>query len=231
MTVAAREQRDALVLEHLPLARSLARRYARRADVDDLDQVASMALVKAADRFDPDRGLAFSSFAVPTILGELKRHFRDRGWMVRVPRDLQELSVRLVPLTESLTGALGRAPTPAELAQRAGTSVEQVLEARAATSAHFPDSLDRSVTEDGEELADVVGGRIDPGFERAENAAVVDRLLSALDDRQREILRLRFEEDLPQSEIGSLLGLSQTQVSRLIRASIGALQLQAASRG
>src|ERR687898_588268 len=114
--------RDEMVIRYLPLARSLARRYAHRGELEDLNQVASLALLKAIDRFDPGRGLAFSSYAVPTILGELKRYFRDKGWTVRVPRDVQELNLRINKLTESLTAELGRSPTPAELADRSGAT-------------------------------------------------------------------------------------------------------------
>jgi RNA polymerase sigma-B factor len=216
--------RDEMVTRYLPLARSLARRYAHRGELEDLNQVASLGLLKAIDRFDPGRGLAFSSFAVPTILGELKRHFRDKGWTVRVPRDVQELNLRINTLTEPLTAELGRSPTPAELADRSGATVEQVLEARAANSAHHPESLDKPVTEDGEPLLDLAGGSIDPGYERAETAAVVDGLLAQLGEREREILRLRFAEDLTQAEIGERMGLSQMHVSRLIRQSISTLQ-------
>jgi len=219
------ESREQLVNRYLPLARHLARRYSRRGeDVDDLTQVASFALLKAIDRFDPQRGLAFTSFAVPTITGELKRYFRDHGWMVRVPRDVQELKLRLDTATETLTGSLGRAPTPGELAEQTGTSVEQVLEAIAANTAHFPDSLDRPLSEDGDETFDGTVGHDDPGFSRAEDAAVVDQLLDTLDERERVILRLRFEQELTQAEIGDQLGLSQMHVSRLIRKSIATLQ-------
>jgi len=221
--------REELATRYLPLARHLARRYSSRGELDDLQQVASIALLKAIERFDPDRGLAFTTFAVPTILGELKRYFRDHGWMVRVPRDVQELKLRLDNIMEGLTSELGRSPTPAELADRAGASVEQVLEALAANTAHYPDSLDRPVTEDGDEMIELVGAREDPGYARAENAALVDRLLNTLSERERHILRLRFEEELTQAEIGARLGLSQMQISRLIRKSIGVLQETAAA--
>ena len=122
-----RVSRDELIERYLPLARHLARRYKRGAELEDLYQVAAFALVKAVDRFDPDRGIAFSSFAVPTIAGELKRYFRDLGWVVRVPRDVQELKLRLDRMVETLTGELGRAPTPGELADRTGASVEDVI--------------------------------------------------------------------------------------------------------
>jgi RNA polymerase sigma-B factor len=216
--------RELLATLYLPLARHLARRYRGRAELDDLEQVASLALLKAIDRFDPTRGLEFSTFAYPTILGELKRYFRDLGWTVRVPRELQELTLRLDALRETLTGELGRSPTVAELAERAGTTVEHVVEAISAGSAHHPDSLDRPLSEDGDLAIDVVAAHDDPGFARAENAVVVDGLLATLSEREREVLRLRFEQDLTQAEIGRRLGVSQMHVSRLIRQSIASLQ-------
>jgi RNA polymerase sigma-B factor len=224
-----RRDRDAatraqLVARYLPLARHLARRYRGRADVDDLTQVASLGLLKAVERFDPGRGLAFSSFAVPTILGELKRDFRDRGWMVRVPRGVQELKLRLDTVAERLTGELGRAPTAAELAQRADASVEEVLEALAAATAHYPDSLDRPLTEEGDDAIGVLTASEDPGFARVEDVAMLDGLLATLPKRDRLVLRLRFQDDLTQVEIGRLLGISQMQVSRIIRQSITALR-------
>jgi RNA polymerase sigma-B factor len=215
-------EREEMAIRYLPLAHHLARRYSRGADFDDLYQVASFALLKAVDRFDPGRGLAFTSYAVPTIVGELKRYFRDHGWAVRVPRDLQELKLRVDRATESLTARLGRSPTPAELAAETGAPVELVLEAFAARTAHYPDSLDRPVDDDGDEGLSV--GHDDPGFERAEDTAVVERLMRCLSEREREILRLRFEDDLTQAEIAGRLGLSQMHVSRLIRRSIATLQ-------
>ena len=218
--------RDALVERFLPLARQLARRYQRTGEpLDDLVQVASLGLLKAVDRFDPDRATAFSSFAVPTILGELKRYFRDKGWSVRVPRDLQELAVRVDRLGDELSRELGRAPTPSEMAERLGVTAEQVLEAREAAGAYRAVSLDRPRTEDeeGDAYADVVGDE-DPGFGLAEDAATVQRLMRVLTDREREVLRLRFVEDLTQSEIGARVGVSQMHVSRLIRQSIARLR-------
>jgi RNA polymerase sigma-B factor len=217
--------REELIERYLPLARHLARRYkGGSAELDDLNQVAAFALVKAVDRFDPDRGIAFSSFAVPTIVGELKRHFRDHGWVVRVPRDVQELKLRLDRMVAALTGELGRAPTAGELAERTGATIEQVLEALGAASAHYPDSLDRPVNEDGDDgLGQLLGGE-DPGYEEVENTELVDGLLSTLPERERLILRLRFEDELTQAEIGRRLGVSQMHVSRLIRKSIARLQ-------
>jgi RNA polymerase sigma-B factor len=219
--------RDALVERFLPLARQLARRYQRGGEpLDDLVQVASLGLLKAIDRFDPHRETAFSSFAVPTILGELKRHFRDKGWSVRVPRDLQELAVKVDRVGEEMSRELGRAPTPAQIAESVGTSTEQVLEAREASAAYRAVSLDRPREEDDEEaggIADSVGIE-DPGFSVAEDAATVERLMRVLSEREREVLRLRFEEDLTQSEIGARVGVSQMHVSRLIRQSIARLR-------
>jgi RNA polymerase sigma-B factor len=210
----------------LPLARQLARRYQRAGEqFDDLVQVASLGLLKAVDRFDPERETAFSSFAVPTILGELKRHFRDKSWSVRVPRDLQELAVRLEPVSEELTLELRRAPTLPEIAERLSSTVEQVLEAREAAGAYRAVSLDRSRDEDDDGDGPAIPlGREDPGFSVAEDSATVTRLMSVLSDREREVLRLRFQEDLTQAEIGERVGVSQMHVSRLIRQSIAQLR-------
>jgi RNA polymerase sigma-B factor len=221
--------REALVQRFLPLARQLARRYQRGSEpLDDLVQVASLGLLKAIDRFEPDRPTAFSSFAVPTILGEIKRHFRDKGWSVRVPRDLQELAVRVERETEELARTLGRAPTSDEVARHMEIAVEQVLEAREAAGAYRAVSLDRSRDEDEEEagLGESMGIE-DPGFGRAEDIATIERLLGALTDREREVLRLRFVEDLTQSEIGARIGVSQMHVSRLIRQAVVRLREEA----
>src|SRR4051812_8557806 len=215
--------RDAMVDRYLPLARHLARGYRGGADIDDLEQVASLGLLKAIERFDPGRGLAFSTFAVPTIRGELRRYFRDHGWAVRVPRDVQERKQRLDAMMEGLTAELGRSPTVAELATAAGATSEQVLEALGTVTAHFPDSLDRPGPEQDDPI-ELIPGQDDPGYDGAENRAIVDDLLDQLPERERVILRLRFEKELTQAEIGSLLGLSQMQISRLIRRSIATLQ-------
>jgi RNA polymerase sigma-B factor len=223
--------REALVERFLPLARQLARRYQRGGEpLDDLVQVASLGLLKAIDRFEPDRPTAFSSFAVPTILGELKRHFRDRGWSVRVPRDLQEMAVRVDRVAETMARQLGRAPTPAEIAEEIGTTTERVLEAREAAGAYRAVSLDRTRDDDeeGEGMAESFGAE-DPGFGLAEDAATVERLMTVLTEREREVLRLRFAEDLTQSEIGARVGVSQMHVSRLIRQAVA--RLRAAAEG
>jgi RNA polymerase sigma-B factor len=194
--------------------------------LEDLVQVASLGLLKAIDRFDPGRATAFSSFAVPTIAGELKRYFRDKVWSVRVPRDLNELTLRVDRTTELLINRLGRTPTASDIADHLDITVEEVLEAREAAAAYRAESLDRPAAaddEDGARLVDELGAD-DPGFGRAEQSATVERLMRALTGRQREILRLRFGEDLTQSEIGERVGLSQMQVSRLIRQAIERLR-------
>jgi RNA polymerase sigma-B factor len=207
--------REELVHRFLPLARQLARRYQRRGEpIDDLVPVASLGLLKAIDRFDPARQTALSSFATPTILGELKRYFRDHGWAVRVPRSLQERIVRVEEATEALWREQGRPPTPAEVAERTQNTVEQVLEARQAAGARWAISLDPSGDEeDAGAPADSVA--IDePGFLLAEDAATTERLMRVLPDRDREILRLRFREDLYQSEIAERVGVPPTDASR-----------------
>jgi RNA polymerase sigma-B factor len=216
--------REALIERFLPLARHLARRYHAHGEHDDLEQVAALGLVKAIERYDADRGIAFTSFAVPTISGELKRYFRDKGWAVRVPRSVQELKLKLDRERPRMTATLGRSPTPAELADRIGVDLEQVVEALSVSTAHRPDSLDRPLGEDGTSAIEMVGGQIDPGYAQAEAATMVGSLLEHLPGREREILRLRFQEDLTQAEIGERLGISQMHVSRLIRQSIATLQ-------
>jgi RNA polymerase sigma-B factor len=216
--------RAELVERFLPLARHLANRYRDRAEYDDLFQVASYALVKAIDRYDLDRGLAFSSFAVPTILGELKRYFRDHGWSVRVPRDVQDLVRRVERAAERLTAELGRSPTIEELAASCGATSEQVLEARGTATAHRAISLDGLVHEDDDEGPARLVGHEDAGYSTAEQSADLERLLSTLSDRERTVLRLRFQEDLVQREIAERVGLSQMQVSRVIANAIRRLQ-------
>jgi RNA polymerase sigma-B factor len=219
--------REALVRRYLPLAGALATRYRHTSEpFDDLRQVASMGLLKAIDRYDPGRGTAFTSFAVPTILGELRRHFRDTTWMVRVPRELQELSARLDGVTAELERELGRAPTADEVAQRLGATSERVIEAREAAGAHWATSLDAPLTstDGGASLAELVGAE-DDALDAVDDAVTLELLAAdTLDDREREILRLRFEEDLRQTDIGERLGISQMHVSRLIRRALERLQ-------
>jgi RNA polymerase sigma-B factor len=227
-----RRARETLIVRYLPLARGLARRYRRGTEpVDDLVQVASVGLVKAVDRWDPDRGLAFSAYAVPTILGELRRYFRDTTWAVRPPRGLQELSLSVEQARERLNSAVGREPTVADLAERFGRSPEQVEEALQAAEGRSARSLDTPVQEDEQEAAtagDLIGGN-DPGYDRAEARATIERLIAILDDRAREVLRLRFEDDLLQSEIAERVGCSQMHVSRIIRSALDQLYVQSRS--
>jgi RNA polymerase sigma-B factor len=219
--------REELVERFLPLARQLARRYARPNEpIDDLFQVASMGLLKAIDRFDPERGNAFSTFAVPTIVGELKRYFRDTGWAVHVPRPIQERIGQVNRAVTELSRDLGRSPTPHELARRIGASVEEVLEALEAAKAFDAISLDMprgNGDDEGSAYAETVGER-DARFEMVEYHAVIEPTMAALPDRDRLILRLRFERDLTQSEIAERLGISQMHVSRIIRRSLDRLR-------
>jgi RNA polymerase sigma-B factor len=221
------DAREALVERFLPLARKLAARYRRGPEpLDDLRQIASFGLLKAIDRYDPARGTAFSSFAVPTILGELRRHFRDTGWAIHVPRDLQELALRLDGTIDELHHALGRAPTVTELAERLKVTPEQVHEAREAAAAHHAASLESPMLDDDGDratLGDAIGAH-DVALDAAETAMTAESLLRHLSERDREILRLRFADDLTQSEIGQRLGISQMHVSRLIRQSLEQLR-------
>jgi RNA polymerase sigma-B factor len=225
--------RELLVERFLPLARQLARRYQRPEEpFDDLFQVACLGLVKAIDRFDLGRDVAFSSYAVPTILGEIKRYFRDRTWSVRVPRDLQELALRVDREVSELSTDLHRQPTIDEIAAVVGADAEQVLEAMEASAAYRATSLSLPRGDDdeaGETLGDTVGVAED-GFGRAEDRATLAQLLQTVSPREREVLRLRFEEDLTQAEIGELIGVSQMQVSRIIRQSISRLRTVAEAR-
>ena len=219
--------RAQMIERHLGLARHLALRYSDSAEpLEDLIQVASLGLVKAVDRFDPARGVQFSTFAVPTIQGELRRHFRDRGWSVHVPRDLKEAAVKV---RRAIAQHAGRAPTPGQLAETTGLSVEEVLEALEAAGAQRALSLDAPAggepdEESGATLGDLLSGDDDADFERARERATYARLVGALNAREREVLRLRFEEDLTQSEIGERIGVSQMQVSRVIRAALTRLR-------
>jgi RNA polymerase sigma-B factor len=218
-----RAARAELAERMLPLARSLARRYAGKGEpLDDLEQVASLGLLKAIDRFDVSREVRFATFAVPTIAGELKRHFRDRGWMLRVPRDVQELCARVVRCRETLTRELGRSPTVQEVANTLDVTLEQVLEAVRAADTYRMMSLDEPLAE-GAGALDAIGGD-DEGYELAEHRVLLRRGLDRLGEREREIVRLRFYEGLTQREIARAVGVSQMHVSRLIRRSIDSMR-------
>jgi RNA polymerase sigma-B factor len=223
--------RERLVERFLPLARSLARRYARRGEpLEDLQQVASLALVKAIDSFDPGRGTAFSSYAVPSIAGALKRHFRDACWTVRPPRDLQDLALNVLRLEEELPTPTGAPPTAAQIAQHLDVSVETVLEAREAYQARFCDSLDNPRRTDdgdaGEPLISFIGAH-DEELTRAEDRVLVDTWLCALDRRERLVVQLYYREELTQAEIGQRIGHSQMHVSRILRDAARKLLIEA----
>ena len=224
------ELREEVIRRFMPLARSLAMRYRRQTEsLDDLVQVAGLGLVKAVDGFDPARGKPFAAYAVPTILGELRRHFRDHVWTVRLPRGLQELSMRIDTATTDLTDELGRMPTPTELAEHLDVSVEEVLEAIEATHALRTLSLDAPRRSDGDDPGPAIEAlpASESGYDRVE--AHLAAGTADLDTREWEVLRMRFNEDLTQSEIADRLGVSQMQISRVSRRALW--KLLAAVRG
>ena len=226
--------REAAVERFLPLARSLARRYSGGSEpLEDLEQVACLALVRAVDGFDPARGTAFASYAVPSIAGAIKRHFRDNGWSVRVPRDLQELALRVDRVSEELLAETGHAPTATEIADRGGIGVEDVLEAREAFRALHSDSLDqpRGTREDDDagSLLDTLGDA-DLEIGRAHDRAALAAVLDTLGERDRTIIGLYYQDELTQAEIGLRLGYSQMHVSRLLRQAVERLRLAASDQ-
>jgi RNA polymerase sigma-B factor len=223
------ELREELVRRFMPLARSLALRYRRRSEsIDDLVGVANLGLVKAIDGYDPDHGTPFAAYAVPTILGELRRHFRDHVWNVRLPRGLQELTMKVEEATNELTEELGRYPTTAQIGERLGLSTEDVLEALEAAHARRTMSLDapRLAEEEATPTVETIG-RAEAGYDRVEADLVAER--AGLDRREWEVLRLRFVDELTQREIGHRLGVSQMQISRISRRALW--KLLAAVRG
>ena len=216
--------RDRLIEELMPLVQSLARRYAGRGEpVEDLVQVGAIGLIKAIDRFDLDRGVELSTYAVPTIVGEIKRHFRDRSWSVHVPRKLKELSLRVSRLVDELSTELGRSPTVAEIAAAADAEEEDVIEALETARAHTAMSLSTPIDASGElTLVDLLG-EDELGYEALDRGSVVRTGLDALDERERRIIVLRFLHGETQSEIASELGISQMHVSRLLRKALAAM--------
>jgi RNA polymerase sigma-B factor len=219
-------EREQLIELYLPLARSLARRYARPDEpLDDLMQVACLGLVKAVDRYDPDRGHAFSSYAVPTILGELRRYFRDYSWAMRMPRELQELSLRIEHAWADLAATDGHTPTVRQLADRLDSDEETILAALEAAAAHRADPLPTDgEAPDGGRIAMRRPGVVDPGYGLAEDRAVLAGLLATLEPYQRSVLYLRFHQGLTQGEIGRRIGVSQMSVSRILRGSLERLR-------
>jgi RNA polymerase sigma-B factor len=217
------QAREQLIEQYMSLVRSLARRYSYRGEqLDDLVQIGAIGLIKAIDRFDLDRGVELTTYATPNIIGEIKRHFRDKGWSVRVPRGLQELNVQLSRLVEQLTVQLSRSPTIPELAKAAGVEEEEVLEALESGRAYT--SLSLSVGGGGGDDDDLDPleslGTEEHQYEVSEDRAVLAPGFKALDERERTILQLRFFEGLTQSQIAQQVGISQMHVSRLIRRSL-----------
>ena len=224
------QAREQLIEQYMSLVRSLARRYSYRGEqLDDLVQIGAIGLIKAIDRFDPERKLEFSTFATPTILGEIKRHFRDTGWLIHVPRRAQELQTTLNTARAELSQELGRPPTVAEISARIDVDEDAVLEALDAARAYAGVPLE-ILTPPGESAPEhPVLGIIDEGFEQVEQRAVLREVISELPETEREVLLLRFVANKTQTEIAGMIGVSQMQVSRLVarglkrlRASLGA---------
>ena len=217
------DMREELVRRYMPLAKSLALRYRRRTEsLDDLVQVASLGLVKSINGFDPSRGLPFEAYAVPTILGELRRHFRDHVWNLRLPRGLQELTMKIDRAADGLAEELGRHPTPTEIAERLGVRVEDVLEGIEAGHARSTQSLDAASTQDegSVTLVETLGGT-EAGYDRVEAEEAAGR--AELDEREWQVLRMRFVDQMTQREIGHELGVSQMKISRISRRALGKL--------
>ena len=225
------QAREQLIEQYMSLVRSLARRYSYRGEqLDDLVQIGSIGLIKAIDRFDLDRGVELTTYATPNIIGEIKRHFRDKGWSVRVPRGLQELNVQLSKLIEQLTVQLGRSPTIPELAKAAGVEEEEVLEALESGRAYSSLSLSSGGGDGDDDLDPLESiGTEEHQYEVSEDRAVLAPGFKALDERERRILQLRFFDGLTQSQIAQQVGISQMHVSRLIRRSLEKIRDEIAS--
>ena len=223
--------RDALITGYLPVARNIARRYAHRGDnLDDLEQVATLGLIGAVDRYEPGRGVDFLSFAVPTISGEVRRHFRDRTRTIRIPRRITQMQAALHECTTELTQRLGRAPRPSELAQALGVPLDEVIEVLQAHHAAYPSSLDDQPPGDDQpgHTRMAILGDIDPGMGLVEDRMAVTPLLAQLPERERRILQLRFFQDMTQTEIAALTGISQMHVSRVLSRTLTLLRGQLA---
>jgi RNA polymerase sigma-B factor len=220
--------RDQIVTMHLPLAAFLARRFRDRGEsLEDLTQVATIGLLKAVDRFEPERGVEFSTFATPTVVGEIKRHFRDKGWAIRVPRRLQELRLAITRATAELSQTSGRSPTVSELAAHLGVSEDDILEGLESAQAYATLSLDAAASSDGSDegasLVDTLG-EDDAALQEVEARATVDPLLAGLPPRERRIVEMRFYENLTQSQIAERVGVSQMHVSRLLAKSLAQMR-------
>jgi len=217
--------RDALVEKHLPLVYFLARKFGNRGEpLDDLVQVGTIGLIKAIDRFELGRGFEFSTYASPTIIGEIKRHFRDKTWAIRVPRRLQELGAKVEKARSELNNELNRSPTPNEIALKLGITIEDVMEAMESQSAYFTVSLDGSSDEDSPALGDSLGS-IDESLLQIEDHESLKPLIALLDERAKRVLFLRFFENKSQSEIAQELDLSQMHVSRILAKTLESLRM------
>lgn len=221
------EAREQLVVSHLNLVRFLANKFKNRGEpFDDLMQVGTIGLIKAIDRFDPARGLEFTTFATPTIMGEIKRHFRDKGWSVRVPRRLQELSAKVNQTTDELTRELQRPPSVAEVAERLEVSVDEVLEAMESSSAYSSVPLEgtgQGADEDAPSIIDHYATE-DEGLATSDDRMTIEDAIAGFTPREQDVMRMRFDQGMTQAEIAERLGISQVQVSRMLRKSLKQVQ-------
>ena len=221
------DAREKLVMSHLNLVRFLANKFKNRGEpIDDLMQVGYLGLLKAIDRFDPSRGLEFTTYATPTIMGEIKRHFRDKGWSVRVPRRLQELSAKVNQATDELTTELQRSPTVEEIAQHLDATVDEVLEAMESSSAYSSVPLEAPGSSDSDDAPSVLDRYVSEDSELAftDDRLVIEEALAGFSPREREVIELRFVKGMTQIEIAQKLGVSQVQVSRLLRRTLKKIQ-------
>ena len=221
------EARDQLIVNHINLVRFLASKFKNRGEsLEDLIQVGTIGLIKAIDRFDPERGLEFTTYATPTIMGEIKRHFRDKGWSVRVPRRLQELSAKVNQASDELTNQLQRSPSVAEIAEHLGTSVDEVLEAMESSSAYSSVPLEGGGGGEEDETPSIIDhyATEDPDLAASDDRIVLEQAIADFSPREQEVVRMRFDEGLTQVEIAERLGISQVQVSRLLRRTLRRIQ-------
>lgn len=221
------EARDQLIVSHLNLVRFLASKFKNRGEpLDDLVQVGTIGLIKAIDRFDPERGLEFTTYATPTILGEIKRHFRDKGWSIRVPRRLQELSAKVNQATDELTVELQRSPSVEEIAAKLGVGAEEILEAMESSGTYTSVSLEAGGTSEDDEAPALIDrlGSVDEDLDASDDRMVIDDAIRDFSPREQEIVRMRFIDGLTQVEIAKRLGVSQVQVSRLLRRTLRKIQ-------
>lgn len=221
------DAREKLVMSHLNLVRFIANKFKNRGEpIDDLIQVGYLGLLKAIDRFDPSRGLEFTTFATPTIMGEIKRHFRDKGWSVRVPRRLQELSARVNQATDTLTSQLQRSPTIAEIADYLDATVDEVLEAMESSSAYSSVSLEAPSGADDDDTPSVIDryATEDSDLAFTDDRIIIEEALASFSPRERDVIEMRFLKGMTQIEIAEKLGISQVQVSRLLRRTLKKIQ-------